>query len=431
MHTLEELKLGQLKGAKHIKIACGLTEFPSEILDLADTLEILDLSQNKLKNLPPNFDKLSKLKIAFFSDNLFTELPEVLGKCPNLEMIGFKSNQIKIVSENSLPPITRWLILTNNQIEVIPKSIGNCYPLQKLALAGNKIKELPKEMVNCKNLELIRISANLLTEFPNWLLQLPKLSWVAYAGNPFSETAQIPNNLNQIDWAKLNLNEQLGQGASGVIYKSVLNGFDQEVAVKIYKGEVTSDGLPLNEMNACMAAGNHPNLVNVLGKITNHPEQKEGLVMSLISSQFKNLGNPPSFESCLRDVFNQGTNFTINQMFNIATGIASVCKQLHSLGINHGDLYAHNIMFDVEGNNLLGDFGAATFYDVNSEMAEALQKIEVRAFGCLLDDMLMNTNEDKFLPNIKLLEQLRDNCMQYDILKRPSFEEIVASLNES
>jgi serine/threonine protein kinase len=116
-------------------------------------------------------------------------------------------------------------------------------------------------------------------------------------------------------------------------------------------------------------------------------------------------------------------------MFNLASGIASVCKQLHSLGINHGDLYAHNIMFDKDGNNLLGDFGAATFYDVNSDVAEGLQKIEVRAFGCLLDDMLMNTNEDKLLPNIKLLEQLRDNCMQYDILKRPSFEEILASLN--
>jgi serine/threonine protein kinase len=117
-------------------------------------------------------------------------------------------------------------------------------------------------------------------------------------------------------------------------------------------------------------------------------------------------------------------------MFNISKGIASVCKQLHSLGINHGDLYAHNIMFDKDGNNLLGDFGAATFYDVNSDMAEPLQKIEVRAFGCLLDDMLMNTYENKLFPNIKLLEHLRDNCMQNDILKRPSFEEIVANINE-
>ncbi len=431
MQTIQQLLSGELKGIKHLKLSCNLTEFPLEILDLADTLEILDLSQNKLSSLPPNFYKLSKLKIAFFSDNLFTELPDVLGKCPSLEMIGFKSNQIKTVSENALPTITRWLILTNNQIEVIPKSLGSCYRLQKLALAGNRIKELPAEMVNCQNLELIRISANLLTELPNWLLQLPKLSWVAYAGNPFSEMAQIPNNLNQIEWADLTINEQLGQGASGIIYKSSLRGYQEDIAVKIYKGEVTSDGLPLNEMNACMAAGNHNNLVKVLGKITNHPQQKEGLVMGLIPNSYKNLGNPPSFESCSRDVFNAGTNFTINQILNIARGTAAVCKQLHSLGINHGDLYAHNIMFDEEGNNLLGDFGAATFYNVNDNYAEALQKIEVRAYGCLLDDMLLNTTEDIEHPIIKLLMQLRDNCMHTNILARPLFEEIILILESN
>lgn len=429
MQTIPQLLSGELKGTKHLKLSSNLTEFPLEILDLHETLEILDLSQNKLTSLPNNFDKLSKLKIAFFSDNLFTELPEVLGKCPNLEMIGFKSNQIKTVSENAFPKITRWLILTNNQIEVIPKSLGNCYRLQKLALAGNKIKEIPTEMVNCQNLELIRISANLLTEFPNWLLQLPKLSWMAFAGNPFSEMAQIPNQLNEINWADLNINVQLGQGASGIIYKSTLKGLEEEVAVKIFKGEVTSDGLPLNEMNACMAAGNHNNLVKVLGKITNHPQQKEGLVMGLIPNSYKNLGNPPSFESCSRDVFNAGTNFTINQILNIASGTAAVCKQLHSLGINHGDLYAHNIMFDDDGNHLLGDFGAATFYDVTSTVAEELQKIEVRAFGCLLEDLLHNTNEDNQHSTIKSLIQLKDNCMQPNILARPSFSEIMLILD--
>ncbi|MFA9215247.1 MAG: leucine-rich repeat-containing protein kinase family protein [Candidatus Methylacidiphilales bacterium] len=431
MQTIQQLLSGELIGTKHLKLSSNLTEFPLEILDLHETLEILDLSQNKLSNLPANFDKLSKLKIAFFSDNLFTELPDVLGKCQSLEMIGFKSNQIKTVSENSLPIITRWLILTNNQIEEIPKSLGSCYRLQKLALAGNKIKELPAEMVNCQNVELIRISANLLTNFPSWLLQLPKLSWVAFAGNPFSEMAQIPNHLNQIEWADLTLNEQLGQGASGIIYKSTLKGFDKDVAVKIFKGEITSDGLPLNEMNASMAAGNHSNLVNVLGKIINHPEQKEGLVMSLIPENYKNLGNPPSLDSCSRDVFNVGTNFTLNQILNIASGTASVCKQLHSLGIIHGDLYAHNIMFDEEGNHLLGDFGAATFYNTNSNIAEALQKIEVRAYGCLLDDMLLNSTEDIQHPTIKFLTQLRDNCLQSNILKRPLFSEIMLFLESN
>jgi Leucine-rich repeat (LRR) protein len=83
MQTLEQLKKGQLKGIKHLKLSDNLTEFPTEILELADTLEILDLSFNKLKQLPVDFNKLKHLKIAFFSDNLFEELPEVLGECPN------------------------------------------------------------------------------------------------------------------------------------------------------------------------------------------------------------------------------------------------------------------------------------------------------------------------------------------------------------
>ena len=48
MHTLEQLRSGALAGAVRLQLACGLTEFPREIFDLADTLEILDLSGNAL-----------------------------------------------------------------------------------------------------------------------------------------------------------------------------------------------------------------------------------------------------------------------------------------------------------------------------------------------------------------------------------------------
>lgn len=425
MHTLLQLNSGQLLGTKHLKISEQLTTFPTEIFSLANTLEILDLSNNELSSLPANFNCLTKLKIAFFSDNNFTELPDILGKCKSLEMIGFKSNKIKTISEESLPLTTRWLILTNNQITAIPKSIGNCYNLQKLALAGNNIMQLPIEMAHCTNLELIRISANKLTELPTWLLTLPKLSWIAYAGNTFNQNHQIENTLPEIDWHKIALQEQLGQGASGVIYKALLNN-NETVAIKIFKGEVTSDGLPINEMNACMAAGLHNNLINVLGKIINHTEQKEALVFSLIPAHYKNLGNPPSFASCSRDVFNEGTNFTLNQILKIAKAMASVCKQLHNLGINHGDLYAHNIMFDEDGNNLLGDFGAATFYETNSNEAAYLERIEVRAYGCLIDDLISNSTAE----TTRMLWQLRDNCMQLNILERPNFNEILAQLSK-
>ena len=66
INTLNELKSGKLIGSKRLKLACGLTEFPSEIISLASTLEILDLSENKLSALPDSIAELKQLKIIFF-----------------------------------------------------------------------------------------------------------------------------------------------------------------------------------------------------------------------------------------------------------------------------------------------------------------------------------------------------------------------------
>ncbi len=116
MHTLSLLRSGQLAGSQRLDLSCGLTHFPAEIYDLADTLEILNLSGNALSNLPDDLPRLHKLRVIFCSDNQFTHVPEVLGQCPKLEMTGFKANQIRHLSAASLPRALRWLILTDNQL---------------------------------------------------------------------------------------------------------------------------------------------------------------------------------------------------------------------------------------------------------------------------------------------------------------------------
>ena len=72
-----------------------------EILTLASSLEVLDLSNNRLTTLPAELAQLTQLKIIFASNNLFDTLPEVLGLCVNLEMVGFKSNRIRQVAEHA------------------------------------------------------------------------------------------------------------------------------------------------------------------------------------------------------------------------------------------------------------------------------------------------------------------------------------------
>jgi hypothetical protein len=49
MHTLAQLRAGELSGITRLDLSCGLTEFPREIFDLADTLEILNLSGNAIE----------------------------------------------------------------------------------------------------------------------------------------------------------------------------------------------------------------------------------------------------------------------------------------------------------------------------------------------------------------------------------------------
>ncbi len=438
MNTIEQLKSGELIGAKMVRIHCGLTSFPDEIFSLSESLEILDLSDNCLTDLPIEILKLTKLRILFLTNNNFTVFPEILGKCSQLEMISFKSNQIQSISEHSFPPKTRWLILTNNKLEVLPATIGKCHRMQKLMLAGNKLKSLPNELANCKNLGLLRIAANQLNVLPEWILTMPKLSWLAFSGNPFCTTIQADTTgLELIDWADLSIDVKLGEGASGIIWKAIWNnGMSQlPVAVKIFKGDVTSDGLPDDEMNACILAGAHPNLVKVLGKLKPNDENKKGLILSLIPPHYKILGHTPSFESCTRDVYKEGTVFNINTILEIARGIASVAAQLHEKGINHGDLYAHNILIHDSEDDihpLLGDFGAASIYNKgNKSTAIALERIEVSAFGCLLEDLLTHIEVEEGQKSTAIaLMNIKNHCMHEQVVQRPSFVEIIALLSK-
>ena len=435
MDTLAQLRAGQLSGITRLDLACGLTEFPREIFDLADSLEVLNLSGNALTRLPDDLHRLSRLRILFCSDNQFTELPACLGQCAALSMVGFKANRIETVPAAALPPLLRWLILTDNCIEALPTELGERLHLQKLMLAGNRLRHLPVSLRHCHRLELIRIAANRLTELPEWLLTLPSLTWLAYAGNPLENEADAAalEATPSIPWSALHLAQPLGEGASGVIYRAAWERpghAAMPVAIKLYKGEMTSDGSPLHEMNACMTAGIHPNLIRVEGRIVGNPQDQSGLVMQLIDPSYRNLAGLPSLASCTRDVYANDTRFSAGVALRIASGIASVAEHLHRQGITHGDLYGHNILCNEQGDCLLGDFGAASFHATTDNLeSRALQRIEVRAFGVLLGELLERIDSGLSDEEREQLEALQQRCCQPAVLTRPGFSEIVQALN--
>lgn len=132
----------------------------------------LDLFQSNLSQLPSSLHTaLPNLKILFCMKNQFESMPSIIGRCPKLEMVSFKSNQIQAIEPAALAPQLKWLILTDNELELIPSTIGRCDKLQKLMLSGNRLMSLPKEIGRCQKLELVRLASNKLDKVSGaWII---------------------------------------------------------------------------------------------------------------------------------------------------------------------------------------------------------------------------------------------------------------------
>jgi hypothetical protein len=315
----------------------------------------------------------------------------------------------------------------NPDLRKLPASTGNLTGMQKLALAGCGISDLPPEMQNCRDLELLRISAdNFETRPPDWLFTLPRLAWYSDAGNPFC--ADYPTQkslLVGVPWSDVTLAERINESPSSEVFVAALTNTGEKVAAKLFKRSLTSDGYPEDDMRACMAAGQHDNLVAIRGALTEHPEGRQGLIMSLIPPRYEKLGLPPDFVTCTRDTFPPHTSFSLPFIANALHGIAAACRHLHGKGIAHGDIYAHNAKVDAAGHVILGDFGAASFY--NPLESKDRERLDVRAFGCLVDDLLNHRDPSVRHNDIADLRQLQQACMHEDIASRPTFPEICAT----
>lgn len=121
----------------------GLKEIPTEILSFKNLIGI-DLSNNKLNNLPPDF--------------IF----------PNLSILN----------------------LTNNKFHDFPLVICKNTGLTKLLMGKNYLSEIPECIGELYNLELLDIWFNVITVLPESLAKLNKLRSMDIRGMNYSEEFQ-------------------------------------------------------------------------------------------------------------------------------------------------------------------------------------------------------------------------------------------------
>lgn len=104
-----------------------------------------------------------------------------MNRCENLQELILTENFL-----NKLPKsIGRLTKLNNlnvdrNALESIPIEIGNCISLGVLSLRDNKLKKLPNELGNCIELHVLDVSGNQLQYLPYTLVNLQlKAVWLS------------------------------------------------------------------------------------------------------------------------------------------------------------------------------------------------------------------------------------------------------------
>eukprot|EP00040_Diaphanoeca_grandis_P034895 m.218004 g.218004 ORF g.218004 m.218004 type:complete len:584 (-) comp33248_c0_seq1:45-1796(-) len=105
-------------------------------------LKKLDCRNNALCDLPQELTQLSSLCEVVISGNRFTAVPRILYGMPSVEIIIATDNQIGNIDVDGLAelPKLRCLDLTNNNIATVPAELGFVDTITSLKLDGNLFK---------------------------------------------------------------------------------------------------------------------------------------------------------------------------------------------------------------------------------------------------------------------------------------------------
>lgn len=187
-----------------------LSEFPVDIAKLADVLRTLNLSDNKISELPAFVGNFEQLKQLTLNNNRIAQLPVEIGHIGKLETLSLNCNRLcsLLPSFNKLNNL-RTLSLSANNFSEFPLILCQLRNLEVLDLSRNKICNLPdgvqqlnavevnlnqnqmsaisEDIVECPRLKILRLEENCLnlTAFSPKILKESSLTLLAVDGNLF------------------------------------------------------------------------------------------------------------------------------------------------------------------------------------------------------------------------------------------------------
>jgi Leucine-rich repeat (LRR) protein len=188
------------------------TTAQARILGARDNnMEILDLSGLNLTSVPSSLDELPQLKLLNLSNNKLINIPKgFFDKLTELEVLDLGYNQLNTLPYECFDGLNALvtLNLSGNQISTLPKCITALTSLVSLYLAKNELTILQNECFDGLNaLEDLDLSSNQLKTLPDkGFTMLPALEALHLSDNQISTLPKCFTELTSLIWLCLDQN---------------------------------------------------------------------------------------------------------------------------------------------------------------------------------------------------------------------------------
>ena len=147
-------------------------------------------------------------------------------------------------------------------------------------------------------------------------------------------------------WGTLRVQERIGRGRFGDVYRAWDQSLDREVALKLLRRQATVQGPADTQVIAegrLMARVRHPNVATIYG--AQRIEGRTGLWMELIRGR--------TLEAALAE---RGP-FGGDDVARVGIELCRALEAVHRAGLVHRDVKAQNVLQETTGRIVLGDFG--------------------------------------------------------------------------
>ncbi|KAE9000398.1 hypothetical protein PR003_g18744 [Phytophthora rubi] len=164
-------------------------------------IRYLDLSHNRLKELPyvegdlkllretrewqVGVGLLVGLEVLLLNDNRLIEVPKSIEKCGALTLLDLSNNQLTSLSDE-IPALTSLerMVLHHNALRSLPEAMGDLSSLRELDLAHNRLLTLPESIGALHKLETLLLFSNQLRLLPKEFGALSQLRHLDLDNNP-------------------------------------------------------------------------------------------------------------------------------------------------------------------------------------------------------------------------------------------------------